>query len=85
MRDRRHANVVAAALAAYLLADFLGRPAEVLVLSFAPGGLAEMALIALILGIDPAFVSAMHVLRIAMVVIGALLVFKLTKSEPTED
>ncbi|MGD1934403.1 MAG: AbrB family transcriptional regulator [Candidatus Phaeomarinobacter sp.] len=77
--------VVAAALAAYLLADFLGRPAEVLVLSFAPGGLAEMALIALILGIDTAFVSAMHVLRIAMVVIGAPLVFKLTKSEPTED
>ncbi len=76
--------VLAAALAAYVFADLLGRPVEVLVLSFAPGGLAEMALISLILAIDTAFVSAMHVLRIAMVVIGAPLVFKLTKSGPHE-
>ncbi len=69
--------VAAAALAAYSLTDLLDRPADVLVLSFAPGGLAEMALIALILGIDTAFVSAMHVLRIAMVVIGAPLAFSL--------
>ena len=63
--------------AAYGLAPLLDRPADVLVLSFAPGGLAEMALIALILGIDTAFVSAMHVMRIAIVVIGAPLVFRL--------
>ncbi len=87
--------VIAAALAAYSLSAFLDRPVEVLVLSFAPGGLAEMALIALILGIDTAFVSAMHVLRIAMVVIGAPVVFRLMgvesgksdtiKSETIED
>ncbi|WP_422007844.1 AbrB family transcriptional regulator [Pyruvatibacter mobilis] len=73
--------VVAAALTAYGLADILGRPADVLALSFAPGGLAEMALIALILGIDTAFVSAMHVMRIAMVVIGAPLVFRLKNGQ----
>lgn len=77
--------VIAAALAAYGLSDLLGRPAEVLVLSFAPGGLAEMALIALILGIDTAFVSAMHVLRIAMVVIGAPIAFRLGKSSEITD
>jgi len=77
--------VLAAALAAYFLADVLGRPVEVLVLSFAPGGLAEMALISLILGIDTAFVSAMHILRIAIVVIGAPLVFRLTKTKPIES
>jgi membrane AbrB-like protein len=73
--------VVAAALTAYGLADILGRPADVLALSFAPGGLAEMALIALILGIDTAFVSAMHVMRIAMVVIGAPLAFRLKNGQ----
>lgn len=72
------AMVGLAALAAYLLAGLLGHPAEVLALSFAPGGLAEMALIALILGIDTAFVSAMHVARIALVVIGAPAAFALT-------
>jgi len=69
--------VLLATATAYMLAGALARPADVLALSFAPGGLAEMALIALILGIDTAFVSAMHVLRIAMVVIGVPLVFGL--------
>lgn len=75
--------VAAAAGAAYGLSDILQRPADVLVLSFAPGGLAEMALIALILGIDTAFVSAMHVLRIAIVVIGAPLAFRLGQRTTT--
>lgn len=73
--------VAAAAGAAYGLTDILGHPADVLALSFAPGGLAEMALIALILGIDTAFVSTLHVMRIAMVVIGAPLVFRLVQRD----
>lgn len=75
--------VAAAAGAAYGLTGVLDRPADVLALSFAPGGLAEMALIALILGIDTAFVSAMHVMRIAIVVIGAPLFFHLSKRQKT--
>ena len=67
--------VLLAAGAAWSLTGPLGYPADVLALSFAPGGLAEMALIALILGIDTAFVSAMHVLRILIVVTGAPLFF----------
>ena len=45
----------------------LGFPA--LLLAFAPGGLAEMTLVALALGLDPAFVTAHHVLRIFLVVL----------------
>ncbi|MDH3414559.1 MAG: AbrB family transcriptional regulator [Gammaproteobacteria bacterium] len=47
-----------------------------IVLAFSPGGLAEMSLIALSLGIETAFVATHHVSRIAMIVIAAPLVFK---------
>lgn len=39
-----------------------------LILAFAPGGLAEMSLIALALGVDVAFVSTHHVVRILLIV-----------------
>ena len=39
-----------------------------LILAFAPGGLAEMSLIALALGVDVAFVSTHHVVRIVLIV-----------------
>jgi uncharacterized membrane protein AbrB (regulator of aidB expression) len=45
-------------------------------LAFAPGGLAEMSLIAFALAIDAAFVAAHHVLRIAMIVVAAPLIFR---------
>jgi hypothetical protein len=51
-------------------------PVHALVLAFAPGGLAEMSLIALALGIDPAFVSTHHVVRIFLVVILAPLAYR---------
>ncbi len=47
-----------------------------LALAFAPGGLAEMSLIAISLGIETAFVATHHVARVAMIVIGAPLVFR---------
>ena len=46
-------------------------------LAFAPGGLAEMSLIALALGVDSAYVSSHHVVRIFMIVVAAPLVFRL--------
>lgn len=49
---------------------------DALLLAYAPGGLAEMTLIALAQDIDPAFVSAHHTVRIALVVIFAPLVFR---------
>ena len=51
-----------------------------LFLAFAPGGLAEMSLIALALGIDAAFVASHHVVRIIFVVVLAPLVFRLSSA-----
>ena len=53
--------------AAVLTAGF-GLPLPDLILALAPGGLAEMSLVALALHADAAFVSTHHVARIAMVV-----------------
>jgi len=46
-------------------------------LSFAPGGQAELTVLALIVGADLAFVVAHHVLRIFVVILGAPLVARL--------
>lgn len=56
-----------------------GLPLAALILAFAPGGLAEMSLIALALGADPAFVAMHHIVRIFLVVVLAPLAFRWTK------
>ncbi|MEO0496148.1 MAG: AbrB family transcriptional regulator [Pseudomonadota bacterium] len=84
-------NYVAAALGfcvillvlAFVFAEFvvlmeLAPPLET-ILSFAPGGQAEMTVLALVVGADMAFVVAHHVLRIFTVILGAPLFAKLTK------
>lgn len=58
----------------------LAPPMETL-LAFAPGGQAEMTVLALIVGADMAFVIAHHVLRIFMVILGAPLAAKLFNSK----
>lgn len=57
------------------LAD-LAPPLEAL-LAFAPGGQAELTILALIVGADVAFVIAHHVLRIFLVILGAPLAARL--------
>ena len=57
-------------------------PPELVVLAYAPGGLAEMTLVALALGADVAFVATHHVIRIAYVVIAAPIFFKFTGLKP---
>jgi uncharacterized protein len=47
-----------------------------LVLSYSPGGLAEMSLVAIALGVDPAFVALHHLLRVTSVVMIAPLIFR---------
>ncbi len=49
---------------------------EPLILAYSPGGLAEMSLIALALGIETAFVATHHVIRIGLIVITAPLTFR---------
>jgi membrane AbrB-like protein len=68
--------LVTTVLFALALSRFTGIDFEPVVLAFSPGGLAEMSLIALSLGIETAFVAAHHVLRIGMIVIAAPLIFK---------
>ncbi|CAA7622193.1 putative ammonia monooxygenase [Candidatus Terasakiella magnetica] len=52
-------------------------PFALLLLSFVPGGIAEMCLVALALGQDVAFVSTHHVVRVVMVIVLAPLAFRL--------
>jgi len=60
---------------AFLLNRLTGLGFEALWLAFSPGGLAEMTLISLAMGIDTAFVSTHHLLRMIFMVTAAPLVF----------
>ena len=53
-------------------------------LAFAPGGQAEMTVLALIVGADVAFVVAHHVLRIVIVILGAPLVAGVVRPKPRD-
>ena len=64
-----------AAVAALALEALTGLPFVAIWLAFAPGGVAEMTLISLALGIDVAFVSTHHLVRVVFMVITAPLIF----------
>ena len=69
--------VMLAAAAAWLISTWTGLPFAAVWLAFAPGGLAEMTLISLALGIDVAFVSTHHVVRVVFMVVAAPIVFNI--------
>jgi len=52
------------------------------ILAYAPGGLAEMSLVALAIGGDTAFVATHHIVRIAIVVIAAPMIYRLLIGKP---
>jgi hypothetical protein len=62
--------LVLAALCAALLVRVMNEPFDVMLISFAPGGVTEMALVALSLQANPAFVTLHHVWRILVTVLG---------------
>ena len=62
--------------AALALERLTGLPFTALILAFAPGGLAEMTLISLSLGIDTAFVSVHHFARMVFLVTIAPIAFR---------
>jgi len=68
-----------AVTAGFLLQDLTGIPWYVLVLAYAPGGLAEMSMVALGIGQDVAFVATHHLFRIAFIVLLAPLAFRLIR------
>lgn len=55
---------IMAALAACLVGFWLGLPLGQVIVAFMPGGLEAMIAIAVLLGADPAFVAAHHVMRL---------------------
>lgn len=69
--------LVTSGLFAFVLSAATGIGATTIFLAFVPGGLAEMSLVALALNLDPAFVSAHHVVRIALLVFLAPAAFPL--------
>lgn len=71
--------LLAAILCALALAKITGFPFDALLLAFMPGGLAEMSLMALALGIDTAFVSSHNVMRLILVLTLAPLLFGLIR------
>lgn len=73
---------------AYLVNSITGLPSLSLILAYAPGGLAEMSLVALALALDAAFVATHHITRILMVVLLAPLFYRLAgppAAVPAED
>ena len=60
--------VLIATIFAFFFAETIGVSIAGIILAFSPGGLAEMSLVALALGIDVAFVSTMHVIRISLII-----------------
>ena len=65
--------------AALALERLTALPFTALILAFAPGGFAEMALISLSLGIDTAFVSMHHFARMVFLVMLAPVAFRATQ------
>ncbi len=58
-----------------VISHLTGFDVQPLILAFSPGGLAEMSMIALSLGIETAFVATHHMFRILLIVVTAPLVF----------
>ncbi|WP_177203577.1 AbrB family transcriptional regulator [Marinospirillum celere] len=56
--------LVMASFAAFLMVWLLGLPFPTALLTMTPGGIGEMAMVALALGIDPVFIAAHHLFRI---------------------
>lgn len=65
------------ALFSAVLMPLTGMPFAALFLAFAPGGLSGVSLIALALGIEPAFVTTHTLLRVLLILLGGPLLFRL--------
>ena len=70
------------ALCAVLLHRFTGAAFDALLISFAPGGVTEMALIALSLHANPAIVTLHHVYRIILTVLEMAVIGRLRRNGP---
>lgn len=64
------------ALAAILVSRLTGFDSASVLLAYAPGGQTELNLLAYILGLDVAYTALHHLVRLAIVIFGAQLIFK---------
>ncbi len=62
---------------AWMLGHLIDLPWSAGLLAFAPGGVAEMSVAALVLGVDPGYVAAIHVWRLVLVVSAVPLMLRL--------
>ena len=74
--------VVGTLVFAFALNALAGLPVTVLIFAYVPGGLAEMSLIALALGLDAAFVATHHIVRICLIIVFAPLAFRRFERDP---
>ena len=65
---------------AFISARLTGISVGSAVLSFAPGGIAEMSLLAIALGLDPGFVAMHHTVRLALLSLSAPFLHKMFKA-----
>lgn len=70
---------------AFLISRFTGDQFVGTMLAYSPGGVAEMSLIALSLGIEVPFVVFHHIVRVLIVVAGSSMMFALHKSTSSND
>lgn len=68
--------IIVALLTAYSVTALSGIPIQQTFLTFSPGGLPEMSLLALAMSADVAYVATIHILRITIVIAVAPLVFR---------
>ena len=73
--------LVLAAGFAFGLSQITGLGFPALLISFSPGGLAEMTLISLAMDIDTAFVSTHHLVRMLFLVIAVPVFFKVFRNQ----
>jgi uncharacterized protein len=73
-----------ALVAAAMLHGVVGERPEAVILAFAPGGLAEMSLVAVSLQISVVYVTAHHVVRIDVSVLVARMFSFLADDDPVE-
>jgi uncharacterized protein len=72
--------ILVAAAVTLGVAKLTGAPIHPLMLAYAPGGQAELNLVAYTLNLDVAFVALHHLVRLAVVIFGAQIVFKRLKN-----
>ena len=74
------AIMIAIAIGCAVVADrFIDLPIAGVILAYVPGGLPEMSMVALALGIDAAFVAFHHITRLLLVITFAPVIFRIVR------